>query len=99
MEGLPRLRRQLSIRAAGLLADELTNSVNGLEGTRALGAIAWQLRSFARRHPGLYASFLPAPTPEGDPEAAAALAEPVRDVAEVLARMGVPPRRSPSSVP
>ena len=39
------------------------------EGTAALRAIAERLRSFAHRHPGLYDSFLPAPSPDEDPEA------------------------------
>jgi len=89
VQGLPGLRRALSIHAAGLLGAELTGSVDGREGTGALRAIAEQLRSFAHRHPGLYASLLPAPTPEDDPEAAAAFAEPVRAVAAVLGGMGI----------
>ncbi len=89
VDGLDGLRRQLSIHASTLLADELAASVEGLEGTSALRAIAEQLRSFALRHPGLYASFLPAPTPDEDPEVAAALAQPVRVVGSVLAGMGI----------
>lgn len=59
--------------------------------TRALSAIAEQLRSFARRHPGMYDSFLPAPIPEQNPEVAAALAQPTAVVGSVLADMGVDP--------
>jgi AcrR family transcriptional regulator len=91
VDGLAGLRRQLSIHASGLLATELTDCVEGLESTQALRAIAEQLRSFARRHPGLYDSFLPAPTPEQDPEVAAALAQPAGVVGSVLAEMGVDP--------
>jgi AcrR family transcriptional regulator len=87
--GLAGLRRQLSIHASRLLTAELVDSVEGLEATQALRATAEQLRSFALRHPGLYDSFLPAPTPEEDPEVAAALAEPVSVVGSVLARMGI----------
>ena len=91
VNGLAGLRRQLSIHASGLLTAELTDSIGGLGSTQALRAIAQQLRSFAHRHPGLYDSFLPAPSPEQDPELAAALAEPVGVVGSVLAGMGVDP--------
>ena len=91
VDGLAGLRRQLSIHASGLLTAELTASAEGLESTQALRAIAEQLRSFARQHPGLYDSFLPAPTPEQDPEVAAALARPTAVVGSVLADMGVDP--------
>ena len=91
VDGLAGLRRQLSIHGSALLASELTECVGGLESGRALRVIAEQLRSFARRHPGLYDSFLPAPTIEQDPEVAAALARPVEVVGSVLVEMGVDP--------
>ena len=91
VDGLTGLRRQLSIHATGLLTTELTDSVAGLESTHALRAIAEQLRSFARRHPGMYGSFLPAPTPEQDPDLAAALAQPTKVVGSVLSDMGIDP--------
>lgn len=91
VDGLAGLRRQLSIHASSLLTTELADSIEGLEATQALRAIAEQLRSFALRHPGLYDSFLPAPTPQQDPEVAAALAAPVTVVASVLAGMEVDP--------
>lgn len=81
----------MSIHASSLLTTELADSIEGLEATQALRAIAEQLRSFALRHPGLYDSFLPAPTPQQDPEVAAALAAPVTVVASVLAGMEVDP--------
>ena len=43
------------------------------------------------RHPGLNDSFLPAPTPDQDPELAAALREPVGVIGSVLAGMDVDP--------
>lgn len=89
VDGLDGLRRQLTIHASGMLTAELTDSIEGLSGTEALRAIAEQLRSFAHRNPGLYDSFLPAPTPEEDPEVAAALAQPVHVVASVLTGMGI----------
>ena len=91
VEGLPGLRRQLSIHASTLLTGEVTDAAEGLESTEALTAIATALRSFAHCHPGLYASFLPAPTPEDDPELAAALARPTTVVGSVLAQMGIDP--------
>ena len=91
VDGLAGIRRQLSIHASNLLTAELAGSVEGLESTQALRAVAEQLRSFAHRHPGLYDSFLPAPTPQQDPELAAALAQPVGVVGSVLAEMGVDP--------
>jgi AcrR family transcriptional regulator len=89
--GLPGLRRQLSIHASNMLTAEVTDAAEGLESTQALKAIATQLRSFAHRHPGLYASFQPAPSPQDDPELAAALARPVSVVGSVLAGMGIDP--------
>jgi AcrR family transcriptional regulator len=91
VDGLGGMRRQLSIHASGLLTAELSDCVEGLESMQALRAIAEQLRSFAHRHPGLYDSFLPAPTPEQDPEMAAALAQPIGVAGSVLAEMGVDP--------
>ena len=76
VEGLAGLRRQLTLHASSQLAAELAVSVQGLEGSEALTALAQRMRLFAHRHPGLYDSLLPAPTPEDDPELAAALAEP-----------------------
>jgi len=91
VDGLAGLRRQLTLHASGLLTADLAEAVDGLEGTEALRAIAEQLRSFAHRHPGLYGSFLPAPSPDDDPEVAAALREPVSVVASVLDGMDVDP--------
>jgi hypothetical protein len=59
----------------------------------ALRATAHAYRRFAHEHPGLYASLLPAPRPDEDPEGAAAAAEPVKIVADVLDQLGVEPRR------
>ena len=89
VNGLAGLRRQLSLHASNLLTHELADRVEGLESTEALRAIAKQLRSFAHRHPGLYDSFLPAPSAEEDPEVAAALAQPISVAGPVLAEMGL----------
>ena len=47
VDGLAGLRRQLTLHASWLLAAELAERVEGLEGTEALRAIAEHLRSFA----------------------------------------------------
>ena len=91
VRGLAGLRRQLALHGSRLLAIELAASVDGLDGPDALRTIAEQLRSFAHRHPGLNNSFLPAPTPDEDPEVAAALLEPVTVIASVLNGMDVDP--------
>jgi AcrR family transcriptional regulator len=91
VDGLGGLRRQLALYASNLLAADLADGVDGLEGTEALRAIAGGLRSFAHRHPGLYDSLLPAPTPEEDPELAAALRESVNVVGSVLEPMDIDP--------
>ena len=91
VDGLAGLRRQLTLHATTMLTAELADSVEGLEATEALSAVAYQLRSFAHRHPGLYDSLLPAPTPDEDPELAAALREPVTVVESALAGMNVDP--------
>lgn len=91
VDGLAGLRRQLTFHASGLLATEMADSIEDLSGTDALHALAAQLRSFAHRHPGLYATFLPAPTPEEDPDLAAALFEPVGVVGSVLGDMDIDP--------
>jgi AcrR family transcriptional regulator len=89
VEGLGGLRRQLAFHAAAELTADLRESVSGLEATDALVTIAHRYRSFARRRPGLYAALLPSPTPEDDPELAAALGEPVVVVGSVLAEIGI----------
>lgn len=91
VDGLAGLRRQLTFYTSSLLAAELADNVDELEGIEALRAIAEQLRSFAHRHPGLYDSLLPAPTPDEDPELAAALREPVDVIGSVLAGIDVDP--------
>jgi AcrR family transcriptional regulator len=91
VDGLAGLHRQLAFRASSVLTAELGAAVEGLEGTDALRAAAGAMRSFAHRHPGLYDSFLPAPTPEEDPELAAALAQAAGVVGVVLSGMSVEP--------
>ena len=91
VDGLPGLRRQLAIRTGRLMADDMAQATGDREPTDALRAIAASYRRFALTHPGLYASTLPAPRPDEDPEVADALAEPVTVVVSVLERMGIDP--------
>lgn len=91
VRGLAGLRRQLALHGSRLLASELAASIDGIDGIDALRTIAQQVRSFAHRHPGLNTSFLPAPTPDEDPEVAAALLQPVTVIASVLDGMDVDP--------
>ncbi len=91
VDGLPGLRRQLTIRAGRLMADELSDAAEGREPTDALRSIADRYRRFALAHPGLYAATLPAPAPDEDPEVAEALALPVMTVVAILEQLGVAP--------
>jgi AcrR family transcriptional regulator len=89
VDGLAGLRRELALHASSVLTAEIEACVEGSGDAAALTAVASQLRSFAKRHPGLYDSLLPSPSPEEDPELAAALAEPVEVVGSILVSMGV----------
>ncbi|MGH8892547.1 MAG: TetR-like C-terminal domain-containing protein, partial [Actinomycetes bacterium] len=80
--GLAGLRRDLARRAARQLSDRLQSAAeHEADPVAALRAVAYEYRTFAREHPGLYASLLPAPRADRDPDGAAAAAEPVRVVA------------------
>ena len=87
--GLDGLRRQLTLSAASQLSDELADSVAGKDPIEALRSAAIRLRRFAHRHPGLYDSLLPAPSPEQDPELAEALGESVQIIGSVLTDLDV----------
>lgn len=90
VQGLSGLRRLLAMHGSRILLAEFTAATAGLEGSDALRAIAEADRRFVAEHPGLYASFLPAPTEEEDPELYQAMAEPVFHVAHILLDMGIP---------
>lgn len=90
VDGLAGLRRLLAIRGSNILLNEFRSAVEEKEGRAALKSIAEVDRRFAVEHPGLYESFLPAPTPEEDEELYNAMAEPVFVVAHVLLDMGIP---------
>ncbi len=89
VEGLPGLRRELQLHAARELNSAFEEAVGVLEGREALRAIARTYRSFAIRHPGLFASLLPSPRPGEDDEVYTALAKPAMLVATLVAGLGV----------
>lgn len=90
VSGLAGMRRMLAFHGSELLLGEFEAAAEGRTGGDALRAIASADRRFAVDHPGLYASFLPAPTEEDDPELYAAMAAPVFVVAGVMLDMGIP---------
>ena len=101
VEGLAGLRRALAIHGSRVLASELTDAVGSpdpgagdptsaaADSGEAVRRLAAAYRTFAIDRPGLYASMLPAPSPDDDPELAAELFEAVKVVAEVFASAGV----------
>lgn len=89
VEGVDGLRRRLAMRGSEVLLDEIRRAAAGRSGVDALREIARADRAFALEHPGLYESFLPAPTEEGDPELYAVMAKPVFAIAQVLLDMGI----------
>ena len=90
VQGLEGLHRQLAFRGSAILLQEFEDAIDDLKGAAALKAVAQVDRRFAAEHPGLYQSFLPAPTEEDDPELYAAMAAPVFRIAGVLLEMGIP---------
>ena len=90
VEGVDGLRRLLAIHGSRVLLTEFLAATEGLDGVEALRAIAVVDRRFALEHPGLYQSFLPAPSEEDDPELYAEMAAPVFHVAAILLEMGIP---------
>lgn len=90
VEGLPGLRRQVSLYAAGIFDGYVVEALEGREGVDALRAVAAADREFAQDHPGLYDSFLPAPSPGEDDDLYDAMAKPVFRIAHVLLDMGIP---------
>jgi AcrR family transcriptional regulator len=90
VEGRSGMRRLLAMHSSELLLKTFEEAIGDLKGSEALRSIARADREFARDHPGLYDSFLPAPKPDEDTELYEAMAEPVFLVAHVLLDMGIP---------
>lgn len=91
VDGLSGLRRLLALHAADLLNDTFAAAIEGRRGPARLRAIAAAYRTFARQHPGLYASLLPAPRPGEDDELYDAMAAPALLVADILTESGADP--------
>ena len=94
VDGLNGLRRVLAIHGSQILLEQFREAIAGLSGVDALRAIAEADRQFAQNHPGLFASFLPAPAPGEDDELYDALAQPIFLVAGVLLEMGIPQEKA-----
>lgn len=88
--GLPGLRRELALYAAGRVAEIFGRRPTGEGWPVTIRRLARDYRSFAREHPGLYQSMLPAPRPGDDDELYAAMAEPVVSLRSYLIDAGVP---------
>jgi AcrR family transcriptional regulator len=89
VEGLAGLRRAMALSAAVRLGGDITDAVRNRVGAEALTELAHAYRRFARAHPGLYATMLPAPSREDDDEVYQAFAAPVAVIAAVLEGLGV----------
>jgi AcrR family transcriptional regulator len=72
VDGLPELRRAISVLALCELADEVAGALDGRDRAEALSAMADAYRRYARAHPGRYATTLRAPDPADEAVTAAA---------------------------
>jgi len=84
IDGADGLRRALSLRAKGDLAEVLSRASVGRAGGDAVRALARGYRDWAREHPGMYEALVPAPDP-GDRRDVAASDRIVSLVTDVLA--------------
>lgn len=64
VEGLPGLRRKLSVYGMERLHDRLSEAMEGKQGEEAVRALALAYVAFSRSNPGLYAATLRAPEPD-----------------------------------
>ncbi|MGB8020375.1 MAG: TetR-like C-terminal domain-containing protein [Candidatus Nanopelagicales bacterium] len=88
IEGLPALRRAISLRAKSELAGELSRAAVGRARGDAVRSLAAAHRSWALRHPGRYEALVRAPDPT-DLEDVAASQQVVAVVVDVLAGFGL----------
>ena len=84
VDGLPALKRAVSLRAKTELTDVLARATVGRSQGDAVRALAVAYRSWAHRHPGRYQASLHAPDPD-DPDDEAASAATLAVVLDVLA--------------
>jgi len=88
VNGLPDLRRKLTIHGLNRLRDALTRAAAGRSGDDAMRAMAEAYLAFARRHPGLYEA-TQRQIDRQDAEAAQAAAEVIEPVLLVLESYGL----------
>ena len=87
VEGLPGLRRELSLLAANTLADLVAKAAHRRKGKSALVAVGDAFRKLSSTRPGLYASLVQAPAP-GDTEMLEASRSALEPLFAILADMG-----------
>jgi AcrR family transcriptional regulator len=93
--GLQELRRQLALRGAGALEDELRDSAIGSTGLEALRRIFVAYRRFATAEPGLYDALDRAVQDQLDEELADALTWLAEPIDAALTQAGIPSPERP----
>jgi AcrR family transcriptional regulator len=88
IDGMPALRRALSVRAKQELADVLARAAVGRSGAEAIGSLALAYRSWAHAHPGRYQAIVAAPAAGDRDDEAASLAV-VSVLLDILAGYGL----------
>lgn len=83
VEGLPALRREVSLRAMAALGEALARALDGAPEREGLRALGRAFRAFALAHPGWYAATVRAPS-AGDAAWSAASETVLRTVLGVL---------------
>jgi AcrR family transcriptional regulator len=89
VDGLPGLRRELSLRAAKELRELFERAGEGRRGSETVRQMATLYRRYALEHPGLYAAAQQAVQPGEDEELYKALLSAVGPISEALAEAGV----------
>lgn len=89
LDGLPGLRRSLTLLAAERLAGALVTAAAGERGRDALRRLCTGYRAFAAEHPGLYAAAQRAVPPGQDEEVYGALLRAVDPMLKALREAGV----------
>ena len=90
VDGLAALHRAIAVEASTRLHTDVRNAASGQTGVDALRSIGHAYRTFARRHPGRYATLHTTPSVEDDPEVFAAFGALVTTLADVLTELGLP---------
>lgn len=92
VDGLPGVRRSVTLRAVGDLADVVTTAAVGRAGSDALSPLCHAYRGYALHHPGRYAATVAAPLPDDDAHLAAS-DRVLMPVLAVLGGYGIPETR------